>query len=1304
MIKKVNKKVNKRENLLSKSKSKSKSTSISESNRSSISNSIRNKFMYYPEISDDDFYERIYTKKEFHNHIVSKRPKADKNACNPKSFIPKAHQQFLRNFISPHTPYNGVLLVHGTGSGKTCTAITIAENFKDIVKKMEKKIVVITTLPKNFQKELFNERKDARKESPEDVVQCTGRDYELGVESRALTREQKKKEIMKKIYSYYNFFGYKEFANYIIKNTNHWQGDEESINEGIKHFISKNFDDTILIIDEVQNIKTDSGSLKKSIQPILRSIIKYARNLKLILMSATPMFDRQDEIIYLMNLLLINDGKPEIDRDEIFHKDQTLKPGSEEKLREIFKGYVSYIRGENPDSFPMKFFPNHAITQPDVEYDMTHNKIDKTRRIQYTPIVLCDMKDVQYNTYVHQLEKITKEGKLKVHNVEEEMNTEENFSSPDEESNSSKSSKSFSSSFSSSSASASKSEVSESGDRVEMVDQGSMSVYRDLFNIANITFPVENSEIGTYDKHGYSEQDDGTGGFYKVKKEGKKRSTIKFRYQSHAIFDKDTKAEAPFLDAKHLDKYSTKFATTLQSIIHSTGLNYVYSTYIDSGALPFALMLEQNGFERYTTDGETELLEYSPNRTGGGGKRLRICYKCGNQANHTNHTDSKSKDYHVFRVAKYILYFGQSNDNLIKIQKEDAVAQFISPNNRYGEEIKVFIGTRATSEGLDFKMIRQIHILQPWYNLSRHEQIIGRGIRSCSHIDLPPEERNVMVYQYAVCMGGKVKNKNKNKEKMNKMESVDLYYYRIAENKDIIIKKIMRIMKECAIDCAFFKKQNVILDDQEKVDQRLPDGTLVKVSYADKAYSSMCDYMGNCDYPCNWMPDPKKKYVINEDTYNIHFGRQNVEEAKIYIKRLFHTGFHFILKDIESYLKSQAPHIGDVFIYKALDEMVGNKSEIILDMYKRKGYIIYRGIHYIFQPFDYQREDLLMLYRTLPQPIFPHKVDVDNYEYNYETHNKRVSKENKVKNEISHMDQERMYMSAIYRLNKMFDDFSYLYDSSAEKAKDLTPNPNTNPMDSKEFMYAILKTFMDDMKSHEFHIFMNVFIRRLHIEDKEDVNGNKSSSKIEKKWKRVILKSLHRSWIYFYRDIAPSKSVKNMDPNTIVGYVYDRVYYVMKNMINEDLEKLNKTSLKKSIEKVEFVQASKDLTYKIDKVKELQEKTNRSGSARKSGKYHEIYGKIEWDKNKDKRIFKIVDNSSKEIILTKKGKESLRAIPKGMVCSSFKIPQLKELMKKLKMPSDERVGIPFLCTSIQIFLRYKQELERSSGGEKLYFI
>src|SRR5262249_20904256 len=41
------------------------------------------------------------------------------------------HQLFVERFISPETPYQGLLLFHNTGSGKTFSSISVCENHKN---------------------------------------------------------------------------------------------------------------------------------------------------------------------------------------------------------------------------------------------------------------------------------------------------------------------------------------------------------------------------------------------------------------------------------------------------------------------------------------------------------------------------------------------------------------------------------------------------------------------------------------------------------------------------------------------------------------------------------------------------------------------------------------------------------------------------------------------------------------------------------------------------------------------------------------------------------------------------------------------------------------------------------------------------------------------------------------------------------------------------------------------------------------------------------------------------------------------
>ena len=102
----------------------------------------------YPSIKDEDMQKKIY---ERYFYYIS--PKRDtfkdykdledfrEKTCNQKMSLFN-HQAFLKNFMTPNTPYSGLLLLHGTGTGKTCSAVQIAENFKYLVRKYNTKIYI----------------------------------------------------------------------------------------------------------------------------------------------------------------------------------------------------------------------------------------------------------------------------------------------------------------------------------------------------------------------------------------------------------------------------------------------------------------------------------------------------------------------------------------------------------------------------------------------------------------------------------------------------------------------------------------------------------------------------------------------------------------------------------------------------------------------------------------------------------------------------------------------------------------------------------------------------------------------------------------------------------------------------------------------------------------------------------------------------------------------------------------------------------------------------------------------------------
>ena len=109
----------------------------------------------YPEEDDPNFQSKIYKKREFYYHKIPEMKTMTNyndiklyrdDVCGGKLEL-YTHQSFLANFINPNTPYKGLLMFHGTGTGKTGSAISIAENFKDMVKKYNTKINVFVPGP-----------------------------------------------------------------------------------------------------------------------------------------------------------------------------------------------------------------------------------------------------------------------------------------------------------------------------------------------------------------------------------------------------------------------------------------------------------------------------------------------------------------------------------------------------------------------------------------------------------------------------------------------------------------------------------------------------------------------------------------------------------------------------------------------------------------------------------------------------------------------------------------------------------------------------------------------------------------------------------------------------------------------------------------------------------------------------------------------------------------------------------------------------------------------------------------------------
>lgn len=283
--------------------------------------------MPYPDIGDNSFYDKLT--KSYQKYYVPKKKKSFNKICYPKEYELQMPQKFMSKYINPNTPYKGVLVYHQIGSGKTCTSIQIAEAWKK-----ERNIIVVVpaSLIGNYRNELRSK--------------CAGQNYLKDAERLLLKQyhplSAEYKEILKKsderIDKYYTIYSYNMFIKYAEEGT-------------------LKLRNSVLIIDEVQNMVSDDGKYYEVLSEVIHTA---PRDLRIVLLSATPMFDKPSEIALTMNLLRLPKMLPvgaEFDR---LFVDETVKRSGEivyhakniDVFKQMIKGYVSFFRGADPISFP----------------------------------------------------------------------------------------------------------------------------------------------------------------------------------------------------------------------------------------------------------------------------------------------------------------------------------------------------------------------------------------------------------------------------------------------------------------------------------------------------------------------------------------------------------------------------------------------------------------------------------------------------------------------------------------------------------------------------------------------------------------------------------------------------------------------------------------------------------------------------------------------------------------------------------------------------------------------------------------
>ena len=941
----------------------------------------------YPHIESPDFNRKITLKKEFQNTKIKGYTKEDyKNItkisdelCNVKDFELTNHQQFVRNFLSFETPYNSLLLYHGLGTGKTCSSISITEETRKYMKLMgyTKKIIVIASpvVQENYKLQLFDERKLKLVDGYWNIKACTGNKFIEEVNpmfTKNISREKVVKQINKIIKNWYQFMGYLEFSNYItgiIKKANISLSDKELKDKNKIEIIEKEFSNRVIVIDEVHNIRT-GDKMKRTSEHFL-NLVKYAKDTKLILLTATPMYNDHREIVWLLNLMNLNDGRYMLKEKDIFDKNGDLKINK--KGREIGKetliqkstGYFSYVKGNNPFTFPFHIMPEVSkrkeslrLLSKSKSWNYPTNQINGLKidiPIQYLDLFINNisgtMQEKAYNMLINRLKKDNPILKKK-----------------------------------------------NKGIQYTIID-GPLQLLNMVYPNKTLVEDKTTTNVSSIEKM-YGRE-----GLMRLMKRGDNKRDYEYKPSTISNYGR-------IFSEEKIKTYSRKIHNIITEVKKSKGVVMIYSQFIEGGCVPIALALEELGLVRST------------------GKNM---FK------------KQPKDGFKFVNERNKTFFGSyamiTGDPSISPNNKEELKEATNVKNKYGESVKVVIISKAGSEGLDFKNIRQMHLMEPWYNLNRTNQIIGRGVRNLSHCMLPFKERNVEIFLYGTQLNDK-----------NNMEAIDLYMYRLAEQKSMKINEISQILKENALDCVLNKNQLTQYD--KKVEIELSSGINIKdFDVRSKDYSFACE-IGKCNYTCNLNKDPSfKESTIDTSTYNDYFIILNLDVLLKKIKFIFTNGYIYHKKQLFM-LINQYKKYSDEEIYIALDILINNKNEFLKDMLERPGKLVNIGEYYLFQPMELYNKNIPLLQRktpveyenskiklNIPKAIYRKKSNdvsiLDNIVLNYKyligeeksvnTPNKlQVKKYNSVIKQINKHADIGIELLATYTIHHMMEELPYL--------------------------------------------------------------------------------------------------------------------------------------------------------------------------------------------------------------------------------------------------------------------------------------
>jgi len=735
------------------------------------------------------------------------------------------YQKLVRDYLLIETPYRGLLFYHGLGSGKTCSSIAVAESLMST-----NKVFVLT--PASLRENYLQE-----------IRRCGDPVYAIDQywEMRAIRTDDDKKQALgmgisesylDKHLRYFVTVPGRE-ANFRSLTREQQQGIDEQIDDVIHQrftFINYNgissqnvdkilppdqpeiFNNSVVIIEEAHNligsVVNDRQTKRK-----LYDMIYHSKNTKIVCLSGTPIINKPQEIAFLMNLLRGPIERINIPTKSATSWDETLMTAFFRSLKDVdtieynsVKRTVMLTR--NPPYFESVY--NQKGERIAVKYN---KEFEQEKDIKLWVDTWKNAFNVQFGgiEFVNPESMVVESLECLPSDYEQFMNTFVDGLSIKNPLLFQRRIQGLVSFFKG----ADESLLPKRLDEAETLQKVPMSEAQFLRYLEERHEEIRKESRKSRMKADLNEN---LGSFriatrlicdYAVPPElkvtideGADEETV---VEKPEILNKLRSKPEKYLSEEALKLYSPKMLQMLKDMKASVGEpgkfrnQLVYSQHKTlEGLGVFSAILEANGFQPYKLTKSQGIWQEDPNM-----KKGVPAY-----AKYTGDENEEER-------ALYLQIFNEKYGDNFPQSLKDSIQE---------HRLCVFMISSAGAEGITTANVRDVYVMEPHWNPSRIDQVIGRAIRIGSHSTLPPEERNVRVRMYLTIFaqdqlitneGPNIVSIRRNDMVLKRYDgndphptfmSSDEFLYEVSYEKGRIIKNVTHLLKQAAVDCELHRK------------------------------------------------------------------------------------------------------------------------------------------------------------------------------------------------------------------------------------------------------------------------------------------------------------------------------------------------------------------------------------------------------------------------------------------------------------------------------------------------------------------